>query len=139
MENGKTYSAKNDYIACLIVILASAFLICGVYLVFSYIAQYSNTINWNYGFSIGGMVAFLIQLSFIISGGLNNSFNVFIARWSDFFSDVSFSFKFAFQSLFKSFIVNGIAFLCYILILLATLTLSIHGFLYLIDLYGITF
>lgn len=138
MENGKTYSAKNDYIACLIVILTSAFWICIVYIVFSKAARYSNIVNWNYGFSIGGIVAFLTQVAFIISGGLKNSFNIVKARWSDFFSDLSFSIKFAFKSLFDSFVGNGIAFLCYILVLLSTLNLTIHGFLYLIDLYGMT-
>lgn len=135
----KAPTAKNDYIVCLIMILVDVFLVCGLYWIFGEVSHYTDIANWNYGFSFGGMVALGVQASYYVAGGLKNSFGVVALRWSDFFANLSISFKFAIISLFENFKEEGIAFVCYILVSLATLNVSIHGFMYFIELYGINF
>lgn len=120
-------------------ILVDVFLVCVLYWIFSEVSDYTDIADWNYGFSFGGMAALGVQASYYVAGGLKNSFGVVALRWSDFFANLSISFKFAIISLFENFKEEGIAFVCYILVSLATLNVSIHGFMYFIELYGINF
>ena len=135
--NNQKNSLKNDYIAGFIVILLSIFFVWFVYFVVKIFASYSETVCWNYGFSIGGTLAIGFQIIFLMSGGWEKPINIVVERWKDFFSDLSISIKFAFSSLFENYKSQGIVLLFYIFIMLCTINMCIHGFSYLITLYGI--
>ena len=135
----KVPTAKDDYIVCMIMILVEVILIYGAYSVFKYAMEYNDVINWNYGFLIGAATSFLIQLSYYVAGGLKNAIDVVALRWSDFCSNMKISFKFAIISLFENIKDEGIALVCYIVVSLVTLNIVVHGFAYLIGLYGMTF
>ena len=134
----KVPTAKDDYIVCMIMILVEVILVYITYTLFKYAMEYNDVTNWNYGFLIGAAMSFLFQLSYYVAGGLKNAIGVVVSRWSDFCSNMKFSFSFAITSLFESLKEEGIALLCYIVVSLVTLNIGVHGFMYFFDLYGIT-
>lgn len=131
----KENSLAKDYLAGILLILVNAVFVYIIFWFFSRADLYDEYTNWNYGFSIGGTLGCAFQIIFYISGGLTKPFWAFVRRWKDFFDDLKISFKFAISSLFESFIRDGVVFLWYILILLCTINMSAHGFLYFIELY----
>ena len=129
-------SVSNDYLAGVALIFISAIFVFMVFGFFQLFGQYKTYDNWQYGFSIGGTLAVAFQLGFYLVGGLRRPIGAVTKRWKDFFDDLKISVKFAFEGLFESFRVDGVVLLWYILILLSTINMSVHGFKYLFALYG---
>jgi hypothetical protein len=139
MENQskQKYSIINDYIALFFVLGISMFFVYLMFIIFDSMAKYDEVVNWNYAYSLGGILAFCFQLIYLISGGWSRGINIFIERWTEFFGDMRISFKFAVSSLFENFISNGITFFLYLFLLMSTLNMCVHGCQYLISLYGL--
>ena len=135
-SNGKK-TLLNEYFAVLLVVGISILFVCFTFLIFDNLIDYREIVNWNYAYSIGGTLALGYQIIFLISGGWSRSFYIFLERWKDFFDDIKISFKFAITSFFENIFNNGVVFLLYLFVLLSTLNMCVHGFQYLITLYGL--
>lgn len=133
----KENSLKNDYFGGIVLIIISAIFVCVVYLIFNTCSPYGTKICWEYGFSIGGTLAIAFQIIFYIAGGLKRPIDAVIKRWKNFFSDLQISFKFAIEGVLDSFKDDGIVLLWYLLIMLCTINMCVHGFSYLIAFYGL--
>lgn len=133
----KENSVSNDYFAGFALIFIDAIFVFLVFICFQLFGGYRTYDNWQYGFSLGGTFAIAFQIAFYIAGGLKNPVGAVMKRWKDFFDDLKISVKFAFEGLFESFRDDGIVLIWYLLILLATINMSVHGFKYLFALYGI--
>lgn len=136
-HSNKKKSLKNDYFSVILVIFFSAIFVLLVFTILQSTTQYTEIVNWNHAFSIGGTLAIGYQVIFLISGGWERPINIFLERWKDFLADIKISFKFAVISLFDNLKNNGVVFLLYVFILLNTINMCVHGFSYLIELYNL--
>ena len=135
-NNGKK-TLISEYFAAIFVILVTLFCVLLSYFMFNKTTGYPDAVNWNYAFSLGGILALGYQLIFIISGGWSRAFKVFIERWAEFFSDLTISFKLAISSLIDSIINDGVLLILHLGVFLSTLYMCVTGCQYLITLYGL--
>ena len=139
MENqsNQKYSIINDYIALFFVLGVSALFVYFTFLLFDSFTTYPEFVNWNYAYCIGGILALLYQIVYLISGGWTKGVRIFLDRWTDFFGDIRISVKLAISSILENYIRNGISFILYIFLFLSTINMCVHGFQYLVSLYGL--
>ena len=134
--SNQKHSLLNDYLTGVLMVLISALFVWFIFFSFETRHVYSEVIHKNYAYAIGGILSVAFQIIFLISGGWERPIYTVIDRWSEFIQDIGISFKYAIGSLLKHYFQNGIVLLLYIFILLSTINMSVHGVLFLIELYG---
>jgi hypothetical protein len=75
------------------------------------------------------------MVSFIIAGGLKNSFSIVQERWADFIENLKISFGFALKDFFTHIKNEGMVFWLYILVMIIQLVTASHCFKVLADLF----
>ena len=135
--NDQKHSVFSDYLAGFIMVLISALFVWFIFFSFESQHVYTELTHWNYAYAIGGSLSVAFQLIFLISGGWQRPIYTVFDRWNEFFQDIGISIKYALGSLLTHYFQNGIVLLVYIFILLSTVNMSVHGILYLIELYGL--
>ena len=128
-------SFKNDLATALIIAIGTFLFILFIKGIFATTKGLNDKISLYYGFAFGSGLSALFYLTFIICGGLRNAYNITIKRWSNLFEDLVISFKFAIKEYFINIKEEGIALVCYIIVLITQIFTSYYGFVKLIEIY----
>ena len=110
-------TVKNECMTCAIVLIGTVLISIGLRWLFHRLENNPGLTDWYYGFGFGSAAGFLFMVSFIIAGGLRNSFYILLERWKDFFKNLQISFGFALESFFSHIKDEGMVFWLYILVM----------------------
>ena len=128
-------SFKNDLATALIIAIGTFLFILFIKGIFAATKGLNDKISLYYGFAFGSGLSALFYLTFIISGGLRNAYNITVKRWSTLFEDLGISFKFAIKGYFNNIKEEGIALVCYIIVLITQIFTSYYGFVKFLEIY----
>lgn len=128
-------SFKNDLATALMIAIGTFLFVLFIKGIFAATKGLNDKISLYYGFAFGSGLSALFYLTFIISGGLRNAYNITVKRWSTLFEDLGISFKFAIKEYFNNIKEEGIALVCYIIVLIAQIITSYYGFVKLLEIY----
>ena len=134
LRDSKT-TVKNECATCVLVLIGTALFSLMIYYLFDKLSNGPESANIYYGFGFGSSAGFLFMISFIIAGGLKNSFSIVLERWSDFIENLQISFGFAIKDYFTHIKDEGMVFWLYILVMIIQLLVASHSLSTLADLF----
>lgn len=128
-------TVKNECITCALVLIGTALFSLFIFYIFDKLSSGPKHANIYYGFGFGSAAGFLFMVSFIIAGGLKNSFSIVQERWADFIENLKISFGFALKDFFTHIKNEGMVFWLYILVMIIQLITASNCFKVLADLF----
>lgn len=134
-DNNNKISFFNDLATSILLFIGTILCILFFAALFSDKSTVGEAISLYYGYAFGCGLAALFTLSFIISGGLRNSFWVLIRRWVIFFQNLNISIGYAIREFFRNIFEEGVAFWCYIAVIIFQVYHCYIGFAKLIEIY----
>lgn len=128
------YTGKNKspyyglWQTCLLLISVPTILFLIIFYLFEKFQDYPKILNCYASMGLGFGIGALFQFTCIIAGLFKGNFIVVVKRISNFFENLSVSFKFAVKYYFEDLKMYGCAFWFYFLIIVVCVILSIIGF-----------
>ena len=119
-------TVKNEVMTCVIVFIGTILLSLMIYGLFCKLSRGPSELNICYGLGFGFSAGFLFMITFIIVGGLKNSFSLVVERWVDFFQNLKISFGFAIESFFDHLKNEGMVFWLYMLLMGVQFQVAYH-------------
>lgn len=126
-------TVKNEVVTNIIIFIGSILISLLIYGLFTKLSRGPSELNIYYGFGFGFAAGFLFMVTFIIVGGLRNSFYIVLGRWVDFFANLKISFGFSLRCFFDDIKSEGMVFWLYILLMVVQFKVAYYCFDILID------
>ena len=119
-------TVKNEVTTCVMILAGTTLFSFLIYGLFTKLSRGPEELNIYYGFGFGAATGFLFMITFIIVGGLRNSFNIVIARWADFFANLQVSLGFSLSCYFDDVKHEGMVFWLYMLVMFIQFKVSYY-------------
>ena len=128
-------TVKNEIMTCVIVLVGTFLVSLVITYLFNRLSNGPKDLNIVYGLGFGFAAGFLFMITFIIVGGLKNSFSLVAERWVEFFQNLKISFGFAVSSFFDHLKHEGMVFWLYMLVMAIQFQVAFHNIMILVNYY----